>query len=125
MTKTELRQARQKRTITDPDIFAKRLGAILKEKGIAKTTLEKDGIININTLYSYLAGEIMPSARILQSLCSYVGVSADYLLGISNVKDPVKSWVFIKGMWCCPYCNEAGEPGNRFCPNCGRRLNVE
>lgn len=125
MTKSELRQARQKRTISDPDIFAERLAAILKEKGIAKTTLEKDGIININTLYSYLSGEIMPSARILQSLCSYVGVSADYLLGISNVKDPVKSWTFTKGMWCCPYCNEAGEPGNRFCPNCGRRLNVE
>lgn len=125
MTKTELRQARQKRTISDSDIFAERLAAVLKEKGIAKTTLEKDGIVNINTLYSYLSGEIMPSARILQSLCSYVGVSADYLLGISNVKDPVKSWVFTKGMWCCPYCNEAGEPGNRFCPNCGRRLNVE
>ena len=99
MTKSELRQARQKRTISDPDIFAERLGAILKEKGIAKTTLEKDGIININTLYSYLSGEIMPSARILQSLCSYVGVSADYLLGISNVKEPVRSWIFTKGMW--------------------------
>lgn len=125
MTKAELRNERIKRTISDPVIFAKRLDAVMKENGVAKTSLEQDGIISLEQLYSYLRAESMPSARVLQGLCSYIGVSADFLLGLSNVKEPMKDWTFANGMWCCPYCKGAGEPHNKFCPNCGRRIDID
>lgn len=125
MAKVELRRDRVNRTISDPMIFAKRLGSVLRETGITKNAIEEDGIISRESLHYYLKGEKMPGARILQSLCSYMGVSADYLLGLSNSKEVARSWIFTNGMWCCPYCDEAGEPDNRFCPNCGRRIGIE
>jgi len=125
MTKHEFREAAKARMVSDSDIFIKRLNEAISDSGQTKQALADDGVVSRETLNNYIYNNKMPSARTLQVLASYLGVSCDYLLGLTNVKERARNWIFVKGMWCCPYCNEAGEPGDRFCPNCGKRIDVE
>ena len=76
-------------TNANPDIFAKRFKEVVKEQGLNKNKLETDGVCQSESTLSYFRGDRLPNGRTLMYICSYLNVSADYLLGISDEKRTV------------------------------------
>ena len=74
---------------TNPDVFAKRFKEVMLEQGLSKSRLETDGVCQSETTLSYFRGERLPNSRTLACICSYLNVSADYLLGLTNEKRTV------------------------------------
>ena len=78
-------------------IFPKRLGELYSEFRV-KTNTEFRGdeisiaefgrflVINQRTLRNYIKGERSPSIEMLEIICTKCGVTADWVLGISNIK---------------------------------------
>ena len=125
MTETALRKKRKAQMFYDPELIASRLMEVIGGPGDhGGKKLYDDGLISASSIGSYRRGEFAPSARNLQMICSYFNVSADYILGLSSIKEIPKKWIFSEGMWRCPHCGEAGEPNFNFCPNSGRQENT-
>lgn len=124
MTKRS-REERKKRIICDDDIFAERFSKILAEQKVTKYAIRADVGISDSSIYGYISGERVPSGKNLQVLCSYLGVSADYLLGLTNEVDTPLKWIFKDGECRCPYCDGCGDSWYQYCPNCGKLILID
>lgn len=71
------------------DIFRGRLKELIEGKketeGKKKKDIAADLGIAYNTMNYYLSGDRTPDIEILQKICTYFGVSPDYLLGYSGI----------------------------------------
>lgn len=68
-----------------------RLQELRKAKNITQRRLAIDLGIDQASISSYECGKYFPTVEILLKLAEYFGVSTDYLLGVSDVKTPLKS----------------------------------
>ena len=64
--------------------FTERFNEILKQSG--KTQVEIANVLNITKqcVNDYKTGKSVPSIETLYSLCKFLDVSADYLLGLTD-----------------------------------------
>lgn len=88
---------RVKRNIQDRynSPFAKRLRDLLKEKNITQNQLSKIIGKTRQAVNNYTLGNTAPDSDTLIKLSEYFNVSADYLLGISDVKTTDKDIAYI------------------------------
>jgi transcriptional regulator with XRE-family HTH domain len=69
------------------DMFIRRLVELMEEKDMSQLELSKRvGTTNV-TISRYIGGERKPRIDIIEKIAEVFGVSVDYLLGLSNVKD--------------------------------------
>ncbi|MDN5277313.1 MAG: hypothetical protein PWR01_1278 [Clostridiales bacterium] len=70
------------------DIFIKRLQELLDEKDMTQRELaERIGVTEV-TISRYINGERKPRIDIIGKIAEVFGVSIDYLLGYSNIRNP-------------------------------------
>jgi len=62
-----------------------------QRKELKQSTLAKRLGIHQNTLHLYESDSLFVSAKILPALCRELGISSDYLLGISNLNITIES----------------------------------
>lgn len=67
-------------------LFRKNLNKIFKDSKKTQDEFSKGIGISRQSLYYYLSGERVPDAITLRKICEGFNVSADWLLGLSNVK---------------------------------------
>ena len=78
--------------MTENDIFATRLREVMASKGTNQTKLaaqlmeEHGQTMQRQTLSQYMNGQSKPDTERLAMLCKTLGVSADYLLGLTEVR---------------------------------------
>ena len=78
--------------MTENDIFATRLREVMASKGTNQTKLaaqlmeEHGQTMQRQTLSQYMNGQSKPDTERLAMLCKTLGVSADYLLGLTEVQ---------------------------------------
>lgn len=70
------------------DIFAHRLRGVIQESGKTRKQIAEEVRISYETLRVYIRGDrrMRPNIETLANLCKYLGVSADYLLGLTEEK---------------------------------------
>ncbi len=68
------------------DIFAERLTQIIDETGLSRAEVCRILDIHPPTLSKYLHGKSGMSLETLKKVCKTFNVSANWLLGISNIK---------------------------------------
>ena len=107
------------------DIFPQRLGEALGDAHAFNLDLQRREIVSAPTLARYLKGDRIPDALVLARLASYLEVSADYLLGLSSVKKLPARWVYHTDGYRCSHCSNKGIPTYRYCPTCGKEMNIE
>lgn len=69
-------------------LFAKRLRELRKEKGLSQVELGEGMGYGYTAISSYETGRNEPSYADLIRICVILDVSADYILGISDVRKP-------------------------------------
>ena len=69
-------------------LFPTQLRKLRKEKGVSQEELSKELGISKSTLGLWETGDTLPDARSLHDLAVYYNVSADYLLGLAELKTP-------------------------------------
>lgn len=67
-----------------------RLYELRKAKNITQQRLAVDLGVDQASISSYECGKYLPTIEMLLKLSEYFGVSTDYLLGVSDVKTPLK-----------------------------------
>ena len=67
-------------------LFPSQLRELREKKGISQATLARDLGVSKSTIGLYETGDTLPDAKTLHDLAVYFGVSADYLIGLSNVQ---------------------------------------
>ena len=72
-------------------IMLERLYELRKAKNITQQKLAVDIGIDQASISSYESGKYLPTVDVLIKLANYFGVSTDYLLGLSDIKVPVKT----------------------------------
>ena len=65
-------------------LFPSQLRDLRKKKGISQETLAHDLGVSKSTIGLYETGDTLPDAKTLRDLAVYFGVSADWLLGLSD-----------------------------------------
>jgi len=70
--------------------FGERLRQLREEKGLNQLELSSILKVSNSTLSLYESGNRKPDYEILINLAIFFDVSSDYLLGISNIRKPVK-----------------------------------
>ena len=68
-------------------LFPSQLRDLRKEKGISQETLARDLGVSKSTIGLYETGDTLPDAKTLYDLAEYFDVSADWLIGLSNVRN--------------------------------------
>lgn len=71
-------------------IFSERLKEAIRDWGGPKVPFYKfaEAVdIHENVIYTYTAGRFLPSTINLYLLCKFLNVSADWLLGLTDVKE--------------------------------------
>lgn len=68
-----------------------RLYELRKAKNITQQHLAVDLGIDQTSISSYECGKYLPTVDVLIKLAEYFGVSTDYLLGLSDIKTPLKT----------------------------------
>ena len=68
----------------------KRLTELRKEKHLTQQRLAIDLGIDQSSISSYETSKYLPTVEVLAKYAEYFGVSADYLLGLTEVKTPAK-----------------------------------
>lgn len=77
-----------KKGVKQMDIFIKRLQELLDEKDMTQRELaEKIGVTEV-TISRYINGERKPRIDIIGKIAEVFGVSIDYLLEYSNIRNP-------------------------------------
>lgn len=66
-------------------LFSKRLKELRMEKGMTQSQLGACLGYGFTAIANYESGRNEPSLRDLMRLCRVLGVSADYLLGLSDI----------------------------------------
>lgn len=69
-------------------MFNKRLKELRLNQQLTQQLLSKEIDINDRTIRRYESGEMQPTATTIIKIANYFGVSADYLLGLSD--DPTR-----------------------------------
>ena len=69
-------------------LFAKRLRELRKEKGLSQVKLGEHLGYGYTAISSYENGRNEPSYTDLIRICEILDVSADYILGISDIRRP-------------------------------------
>lgn len=64
--------------------FKERLNETLKEKNLSQNALAQKIFMSQGVVNNYCTGKREPSLDVLISICKELGVSADYLLGLSD-----------------------------------------
>lgn len=106
-----------------PSMFAKRFTDLMAERCINKNQLSKALMLSERSIANYMNGDYMPGAAPLQAICTFFGVSADYLLGLSGSRDLPAQWVKDNnGNWRCSRCWAIPTELSRFCPSCGEEI---
>lgn len=72
-------------------MFAKRLKELRTERRLSQTDLATILNISNRTISMYETGNSEPSADILAKLSIYFGVTTDYLIGITNSRNPANT----------------------------------
>lgn len=62
---------------------------LLQEKNITQDVLAKDINITGATLSRNINGVHLPRADVVQAIANYFGVSIEYLMGTSDVREPI------------------------------------
>lgn len=70
------------------NILGNRIKSLREEKDLSQLELSKVLNINNSTLSQYEAGNRVPSDEIKKQIASYFGVTLDYLMGVSNIRNP-------------------------------------
>ena len=68
--------------------FAKRLRDLREEKNITQTKLGNEIGIDQRSISFYELGKYEPDLQTLIYIAKYFNVSVDYLLGLTNIKEP-------------------------------------
>ena len=66
------------------DMFQERLKELRKEKHLTQKQLAQVLQTTDDSIFSWEKGRSQPSIEMLQKICAYFSVSADYLLGIND-----------------------------------------
>lgn len=69
-------------------MFDERLKQLRLEKNITQAVLAQEIPIRQASISKYESGAMFPGYDVLIRLCQYFNVTADYLLGLSNVRQP-------------------------------------
>ncbi|WP_458408105.1 helix-turn-helix domain-containing protein [Anaerotignum sp.] len=69
-------------------LFAKRLRELRKERGLSQVELGERLGYGYTAISSYETGRNEPSYTDLIRICEILDVSADYILGISDIRKP-------------------------------------
>ena len=76
-----------RKAVTDDfKVFSERLSALMKERNVTQEELAHELGIKRQTVSLYKNGQSTPDAAQLKKIATFFDVSADWLLGISNVK---------------------------------------
>lgn len=67
-------------------IFSERLNLLMKERGVTQTTLSDAVGITKQSISMYANAHRVPDIDVFKKICEFFEVSADYLLGLSDVK---------------------------------------
>lgn len=87
-----MKNARQSHTISLViKVMHTRLLALRKEKHLTQQLLAIDLGIDQSSISSYETGKYLPTVEVLAKYAEYFGVSTDYLLGLTDVKTPVRA----------------------------------
>lgn len=68
--------------------FAERLQYLMLDRDVSSYKLAKSLDCTITTVTNWLRGESLPSAKKMQALAGYFGVSTDYLMGSDDTDTP-------------------------------------
>lgn len=79
-------------------MFASRLRALRKERGLTLQQLAKHFGMSHSTLSKYETGSRKPDMEMLKKLSDFFGVSVDYLIGESPVRDKEETVILNKSM---------------------------
>lgn len=77
-------------------MFQSRLRELRKERGLTLMQLAKHFNMSHSTLSKYETGHRKPDMEMLKKLSDYFGVSVDYLIGESPVRDKDKTVIINK-----------------------------
>lgn len=75
--------------MTDFSLRVDRLRFVREQHGFSQRELARLCNIGLNQIHRYEAGQIDPSASTLATMAHVLGVSTDYLLGLSDLPTPV------------------------------------
>lgn len=67
-----------------------RLYELRRAKNITQQRLAIDLGVDQASISSYECGKYLPTIEVLLKLAEYFGVSTDYLLGLTNIKTPIR-----------------------------------
>lgn len=70
------------------NIFGKRLRSLRREKDVVMVEMAKDVGLTQTTLSKYENGKRIPNIEILERIAQYLDVSADYLIGKTDIREP-------------------------------------
>ena len=79
-------------------MFASRLRALRKERGLTLQQLAKHFGMSHSTLSKYETGSRKPDMAMLKKLSDFFGVSVDYLIGESPVRDKEETVILNKSI---------------------------
>lgn len=71
------------------DITVERVFALIEERGLRAIDVAKEIGLHKNNFTEWKKGRSKPSAEALAKLADYFDVSVDYLLGRSNLREPL------------------------------------
>ncbi len=66
--------------------FKERLRMLVNESGKSYIQIGKESGVSKASIAAWCRGEGLPNSKALSKICLYFGVSADWLLGISDFK---------------------------------------
>lgn len=72
-------------------MIGKRLAALRKEHGLSQAKLAEIFDLSNGIIALYETGQRMPSPDKIVKFCDFFSVSSDYLLGLSDIKNPLDS----------------------------------
>ena len=68
-------------------VFAKRLDQLLSEKGLSQGEFAEIIKCSRQSINFYISGKRTPDIILAARMAQYLGVSCDYLIGLSNIRD--------------------------------------
>lgn len=127
--------------MSDWMIFAERLSEQMKKQDLSIRQLAERMDMTPTTIFRYVKGQRVPRASEILKASDALGVTCDYLLGLSD--DPKKTsrqvaqperktgkWISLDDFrgkynengYKCSECGEYSDYEENFCPNCGARM---
>ena len=107
------------------DVFHARLNQVIEDSNINVAELEKMGVVSKTAIYNYRYTTRLPNSLVLARLSVYFNVSADWLLGLTNIKfRHLPCWIYDDGKYVCSDCGCMGKNTYSYCPNCGKMMDI-